>query len=318
MDIEVVDPALRRPVQKLPVPKVTSRFMRSVIRWAGHHLLRAYRVDGVTVRDVRDGAARIRVYEPEVRRSTAAVLWVHGGGLVIGSAKQDDRLCGETAARLGVVVVSAEYRLAPEAPFPAALDDAEAAWSWLQGNAASLGVDPAWVAIGGESAGGGIAACLTQRLHDISAVQPVAQWLFCPMLDDRTAARRELDALDHWVWNNEANRFGWASYLGAEPGAAQLPPYAVAARRDDLHGLPPAWICVGDIELFADENRAYAERLRAAGVDATLDVIPGAPHGFENWAADTLPARTLVGRAQAWLADRLSVAHHDTPAAARE
>ncbi|WP_159500727.1 alpha/beta hydrolase [Microbacterium sp. 18062] len=316
MDIGVVDPELHRATRRLPVPPVANRLVRSAVRWAGRRLLPAYRVDGVTVRDVRDGAVRVRVYEPAARASDAGLVWVHGGGLVIGSAKQDDRLCAETAAACGITVVSAEYRLAPEAPFPAALEDVEHAWSWVQANARSLGIDPARVVIGGESAGGGIAACLAQRLYDAGGTRPIAQWLFGPMLDDRTAARRDLDALDHWVWNNRANRFGWASYLGTDPGARDVPPYAVAARREDLGGLPAAWICVGDIELFAYEVRAYAGRLRDAGVDVVLDVIPGAPHGFENWAADTGPARALVARAHAWLGDHLGPARDDASASA--
>lgn len=120
------------------------------------------------------------------------------------------------------------------------------------------------------------------------------------MLDDRTADDRTLDAVRHFVWDNAANRFGWDSYLGADRGAT-VPPYAVAARAEDLSGLPPAWICAGDIELFFAEDQAYAEGLAASGVDVTFDVVPGAPHGFETWAADTAPARALMSRAHAWL-----------------
>jgi acetyl esterase/lipase len=219
--------------------------------------------------------------------------------------------------------VSVEYRKAPEHPFPAALDDCNAGWEWLQRNAVSLGISPARVAIGGQSAGGGLAAALVQRLHDAQSTageptagepiaggpQPIAQWLFCPMLDDRTAARLELDRVGHRVWNNRANRFGWSSYLGTTPGSPAVPPYAVPARREDLTGLPPAWIGVGDIDLFHEEDRAYAERLRAAGVEATLHVVPGAPHGFEAWAPKTNLSRAYVGSALDWLGPALG---HDT------
>jgi acetyl esterase/lipase len=160
--------------------------------------------------------------------------------------------------------------------------------------------------VGGESAGGGLAASAVQRLHDAGA-HPLGQWLFCPMLDDRTAARTELDDVGHFVWNNVSNRFGWSSYLGQAPGAPEVAPYAVAARRGELSGLPPAWICVGDIELFHDEDVDYARRLEAAGVPVTLDVTSGTPHGFENWAADTAPARMLVRRARAWLGELVGV-----------
>ena len=146
--------------------------------------------------------------------SRLALLWIHGGGLVIGGAAQDDRFCAETARELGITVVSAEYRLAPEHPYPAAL---------------------------------------VQRLYD-EGERPRAQWLFCPMLDDRTAARRGLDGAGPRVWDNRLNRFGWRAYLGTEPGAPVVPHYAVPARRDDVAGLPDTWIGVGDIDLFHDET----------------------------------------------------------------
>ena len=229
------------------------------------------------------------------------MLWIHGGGYLIGAARQDDWLCGPTARELGILVASVEYRKAPEHPFPAALDDCHAGWTWLHDNAAALGVDPARVAVGGESAGGGLAAALAQRLRDADGPRPVAQWLFCPMLDDRTAARRDLDAVRHRIWNNRLNRFGWRSYVDAEPGSDAVPAYAVPARRGDLGGLPPAWIGVGDIDLFHDEDLEYAQRLRAAGVAATFHLVPGGPHGFEGIARNTAISREYVAAARQWL-----------------
>jgi acetyl esterase/lipase len=237
-----------------------------------------------------------RTYRPCEPRSGLTLLWIHGGGLVIGGAVQDDRFCAETARELGITVVSAEYRLAPEAPYPAALDDCHAAWTWLREHAA----DPARVVVGGQSAGGGLAAALVQRLRD-AGERPLAQWLFCPMLDDRTAARRDLDARRHRGWDNRLNRFGWRAYLGREPGADVVPHYAAPARRENLTGLPPAWIGVGDIDLFHEEDAEYARRLRAAGVDTTVHVVPGAPHGFEAWAPDTGFTRVYLATARAWL-----------------
>lgn len=169
MDIDVVDPELRQALRKLPVPNVASKFMRTVVRWAMSRMLRAHEVAGVTIEDHREGEVRVRIYTPAEKRSSAASLWVHGGGLVIGVAKQDDQLCGETASELGITVVSAEYRLAPKAPYPAALDDVSAAWDWLIAHADGLGIDPARIVLGGESTGGGLAACLAQRLHDSAA-----------------------------------------------------------------------------------------------------------------------------------------------------
>jgi acetyl esterase/lipase len=144
-----------------------------------------------------------------------------------------------------------------------------------------------------------------QRLHD-DGIAVAAQWLFCPMLDDRTAAERAHDATAHHIWNNRSNLVGWSSYLGEAPGAASVPPYAVAARREDLSGLPPTWIYTSDIELFHDEDVAYARRLEAAGVEVTLEVVRAAPHGFEAWATDTPLAQALFANARAWLGARLS------------
>ena len=297
-------PELRGLVRRVPPLPIGT----ALGRWALRRLAALApnrRVDGVRIEPWNDVHPALRSYRPSARRSDAALLWLHGGGMVIGRASQDDRLCSETARALGMLVVSVEYRLAPEFPFPAPLDDAHAAWTWIQRNADALGIDPTHVAVGGQSAGGGLAAALAQRLHDESGRGAAAQWLYCPMLDDRTAMRRELDAVEHFVWNNRNNAVGWRALLGPSAGG-ELPRYAAAARRDDLDGLPPAWIGAGDIELFFEENETYAERLRAAGVAVEFDVVPGAPHGFVAWAPDAEVTRAFVGRAQAWLERTLS------------
>jgi acetyl esterase/lipase len=176
---------------------------------------------------------------------------------------------------------------------------------WLRANATSLGVSPARIGLGGQSAGGGLAACLAQRLHASGDPMPVVQLLVAPMLDDRTAGRRDLDAAKHVLWSNRTNLIGWRCYLNADPGAAAVPDFAAAARRDDLSGLPPTWIGVGDIDLFHDEDIGYAERLRAAGVRVTVDVVPGAPHGFDSWAARSVLGREFNARAIEWLGQTL-------------
>lgn len=306
MQLEEIHPELREAVQKLPSMDNSKRLVRILGR-VGPNLLRPTKIDAITTSRIRSRQLRGRIYRPAGPPIGPGLLWIHGGGLVIGAAKQDDRLCAETADRLGITVVSVEYRLAPESPFPAALDDVFAAWQWIQKNGAGLGIDPLRVAVGGESAGAGIAASLVQRLHDTAAVQPIAQWLFAPMLDDRTASRTELDATDHLVWNNRSNRFGWTSYLGQAPGAIDVPPYAVPARREDLTGLPTTWLYVGDIELFHDEVADYADRLRTAGVEVEYEVVAGAAHGFENWAGSSTLAVELVARAQTWLASILGI-----------
>lgn len=295
-----LDPDLRAPTLAMRTGDPTSAAMRTLAAVA-MRVMRFPRAEGVSIRTVRDRGLDLRIYEPEVRRNRGALLWIHGGGLVIGDAKQDEPLASGTAATLGIPVVSANYRLAPRHPFPAAYDDVARAWEWLLAHTDELSVAGDRLAIGGESAGAGLAAALINRIHDGGGAQPSAQWLFAPMLDDRTAAGTDLDARAHFIWDNTKNRFGWRSYLAAAPGADSVPEAAAAARRADLSGLPPTFITVGSIELFHDEDVAYAHRLRDAGVDTTLDIVPGAPHGFENWARDTAPAVALLDRARTWL-----------------
>lgn len=304
MDLKRVAPELRPwvPKYRMPIESSLLRFVANGILG----LLPHRSLSGVQF-ERRDGAAHsVRLFTPQERRSRGALLWVHGGGLIIGHPAMDDQFCAETARELGIVVVSARYRLAPRHPYPAAIDDGHAAWEWLTRNAGSLGVDPGRIAVGGQSAGGGLAAALAQRVCDGQPPHPVAQWLFCPMLDDRTAAQLDLDAQEHFVWDNRLNRFGWRAYLGREPGGTTAPRYAVPARRDDLTGLPTAWIGVGDVDLFFAEDLAYARRLTAGGVPVTLDVVPGAPHGFEVWGRKTQTASAYRDRARDWLSTAIS------------
>lgn len=239
--------------------------------------------EGITLRElaVEPGSAvRVRVIGPTGGGPRPVILWIHGGGYVMGRAKQDDRLCGRLAARLGVTVVSVDYRLAPEHPFPTPLEDCFAAYEFVHREAASLGVDPARLVIAGQSAGGGLAAALTLLVHDRQRPAPRLQLLLYPMLDDRTATR-EHDGTHHRLWDAESNRYGWASYLARTAGSDGISDHAAPARRRDLGGLPPAWIGVGTCDLFHDENLAYAAQLRAAGVPTTLEVVDGAFHAFD-------------------------------------
>lgn len=297
-----LDPELRIATK---VPRVTRR-TATLYRLLGGLPI------GPRARDARisehsGNGARVRLIVPEKRTVTGALLWMHGGGLVVGAPRQDDARCAEFAARLGIAVVCAHYRLAPKHPFPAALDDCRRAWRWLLDHAEELGFDPARVAVGGESAGGGLAAALAQRTCDQAGPRPAAQLLVYPMLDDRTAARRELDALDHPVWNNASNRFGWSSYLGREPGSQDVPEYAVPARRADLSGMPPAWIGVGSLDLFLEEGRAYAQRLQKAGVRCEFTEFEAACHGFIAVAPAASVSRTAVESQMRFLEDALGL-----------
>jgi acetyl esterase/lipase len=241
---------------------------------------------------------RLRIYKPRSSAALAPVLlWMHGGGFIIGAPEMSDPCLIQFNRELGIVVVSVDYRLAPENPFPAALEDGFSALSWISAHAQSLGVDPTRIAIGGESAGGGLAATLVQMAHDRGEIRPKFQMLVYPMLDDRSSINAELARKDYIAWTQANNRFGWESYLHQPPGSAQVPAYAVAARREDLSGLPPAWISVGTLDLFNEEDLAYARKLKDCGVDCEFMPIPAAFHGFD-FLDQNLPIVREFRRAQ--------------------
>jgi acetyl esterase/lipase len=231
--------------------------------------------DGVDVVDLPSGAGA-RLYRPTAAAApTAALLWIHGGGYLLGSPEQDDALCRRYVQRLGIVVAAARYRLAPEHPYPIPLEDCYTVLTWLAG---LPGVDADRIAIGGASAGGGLTAALSFLARDRGEVSPVLQVLSYPMLDDRTVGP-DLDKPGFRLWNTRSNRFGWTSYLGGAD-----PAVAVPARRTDLAGLAPAWLGVGTLDLFCAEDLAYAARLNAAGVECEVHEVPGAFHGFDGLA----------------------------------
>ena len=231
--------------------------------------------DGVDVVDLPSGAGA-RLYRPTAAAApTAALLWIHGGGYLLGSPEQDDALCRRYVQRLGIVVAAARYRLAPEHPYPIPLEDCYTVLTWLAG---LPGVDADRIAIGGASAGGGLTAALSFLARDRGEVSPVLQVLSYPMLDDRTVGP-ELDKPGFRLWNTRSNRFGWTSYLGGAD-----PAVAVPARRTDLAGLAPAWLGVGTLDLFCAEDLAYAARRNAAGVECEVHEVPGAFHGFDGLA----------------------------------
>lgn len=235
----------------------------------------------------------VDVYVPHDHAAgSPALVWIHGGGLVMGSSAGYAEYCARIARELGIVVVSVEYRLAPAHPAPAAVDDCYAALRWLHDEAEALGIDPHRIAVGGDSAGGGLAAATVQLAHDHGPVKAAFQLLVYPMLDDRTCLR-DRDSV-RFVWTPKANYHGWRAYLGQQPGLADVPPYSVPARRTDLAGLPPAWIGVGSLDLFHDEDIDYADRLEAAGVPVELVVVPGAFHGFYVFAPDAPGSRAFV------------------------
>ena len=232
------------------------------------------------------GAGLARVHRPTASSGVPlpAVLWLHGGGFLIGSPKQDDALCRQIADELGAIVVAPAYRLSPKHAFPAALDDAYAALTWL---AKRDDVDADRIAVAGASAGGGLAAQIALHARDRGEVRLAAQILVYPMLDDRTALRTDVDESGFRLWDVRSNRVGWSAYLGHEAGSADASPIAVPSRNQDLRGLPATWIGVGSLDLFCDEDVAYSERLRAADVPCETIVIDGVFHGFDGIVPDS-------------------------------
>lgn len=235
---------------------------------------------------------RILVYSPvSGSGKRAALLYMHGGGHVSGFAESCDARCTLLASELGCVVVSVDYRLAPETLFPGGLEDCYAALQWLRTNSTRLGVDITRIAVGGESAGGGLAASLSQLVRDRGSGPIVLQVLIYPMLDDRIGSSPSAQANEfagEFVWTAASNRFCWTSLLGHAPGAREAPTYAVPARAVDLKALPPAFIAVGALDLFVDESVEYAHRLMRAGVSTELHVYPGTVHGFDLVAGATV------------------------------
>jgi acetyl esterase/lipase len=278
MSASAFHPELRRIARVLPRRAVGPRVL-PVIR--ALRSLERFRRPGPDISVEALGPISVRLHRPPTSGTgpRPAVLWMHGGGHVIGSPMQDDGVCRHLARELGAVVAAVDYRLAPEHPFPVALHDCHDALVWL---AERPEVDEARVAIGGASAGGGLAAALALLARDRGVVRPTFQLLSYPMLDDRTVLRTDVDETSFRLWNNRANLFGWQSYLGAEPGGDGVDPLAAPARCEDMSGLPPAWIGVGDLDLFLDEDLAYAARLREAGVPCTVDIVEGAFHGFDR------------------------------------
>ncbi|WP_311269556.1 alpha/beta hydrolase [Sphingobium sp. WCS2017Hpa-17] len=232
-----------------------------------------------------NGAPPVRffLYRPRaVGGPLPLLLFVHGGGYVLGLVEGNHPGCVRTADELQCIVASVDYRLAPETRAPGQVEDCYAVLAHLHARAAELDIDAQRVAVGGESAGGGIAAALALMVRDKGEYGLCFQQLIYPMLDDRTCIRADMpEGVGRHVWTADANRFGWEALLGQPPGSGEIAAYAAAARAEDLGRLPPAYISVGSLDLFVEEDMEYARRLMSAGVPVELHVLPRAYHGFE-------------------------------------
>lgn len=245
----------------------------------------------------RDGARPVDLLlvRPAVDdRARPAILFLHGGGMVVGSAHGFRRNAAALAHEHGAVVVSVDYRLAPETPFPGPQEDCYAALAWLTDNAASLGVDPRRIAVMGESAGAGLAAALALMARDRGEYRLCGQVLVTPMLDCRTGGPDSLHdnpATGEFIWTRESNAFGWTALRGEYRANDHRAGWFSPALAADLTGLAPTIIVIGSLDLFLDESLAYIARLSAAHVPTELHVYPGAVHGFTLMTASRVALR---------------------------
>ena len=226
---------------------------------------------------------RVRVYTPKTgKEKYSALLWIHGGGHIIGTPEQDEGLCLRIAKEADCIVAAPDYRLAPEYPYPADVEDCYEALVWLTEN---LPVRKDRVAVAGQSAGGGLTASVALVARDRKGPALCFQMPLYPMLDYRTMTPSAQQVVDHRVWCKDFNITAWEMYLGKISG--NVPAYASPSMAEDLSGLPPAYIMVGQLDPFRDEDITYAQRMLQAGVPVELHVVPGAFHGFENILPDT-------------------------------
>ena len=300
----LLDADIRAVLELFPFPAINTEtlpIMRSALAAPGPELS-----DGVIRSIVHiPGAAgspqiALRVHRPaRATGALACLVWMHGGGLVMGVAGMDDARFDVWCARHNMMAVSIEYRLAPETPFPGPIDDCYAGLQYVADHAVDLGIDPSRVGVGGASAGAGLAAALTLMARDRGGPTISSQLLVYPMIDDR-----QITVSSSWdvpIWPASSNTFGWTSYLGEAKGTDGASAYAAPARATDLSGLPPAIIVVGGLDGFVDEDLDYARRLNSAGVSVEFHLYPGAPHGFDALAPASAPAAQLNLDVERWL-----------------
>ncbi|WP_033260779.1 alpha/beta hydrolase [Amycolatopsis vancoresmycina] len=254
--------------------------------------------------DVRDTAVPgpsdapdvpVRVYAPANRTAPApGLLYIHGGGFIMGDLDTFDAHLLRLVDELGIVIVSVDYRLAPEHPFPAPVEDCYAALNWVAAKADELGIDPARLGVAGESAGGGLAAAVALLARDRGGPALCFQYLGIPELDDRLDTPSMRAYTDTPIWNRPNAVFSWTSYLGAEPGGDGVSPYAAPSRATDLAGLPPALVTTCQFDPLRDEGIDYAQRLAHAGVPVDLRHYPGTFHGSSMVEAAAVSRRMFA------------------------
>lgn len=236
-----------------------------------------------------------------------AIYYIHDGGMIAGDRRTGLDAALDLARSHRMVVVSVEYRLAPEHPYPASIEDCYAGLQWIAAHADDLGIDPDRILLFGISAGGGLAACLAILARDRGGPAIFGQLLAGPMLDDHNDSVSSLQMKDLGVWNHVSNQTGWDALLGDRRGGPDVPPYAAAARATDLSELPPAFIDVGSAETFRDEAVMYALRIWQAGGDAELHVWPGGFHAFDGTMPQAALSQASIWARRDWLQRRLAM-----------
>ncbi len=286
----LVDPELLPPSKEVPSPQFRTETLPEVRAAMMDKAVAALPPDNpsVSVETIYipglEGAPDVRVlaYRPvQAEGPLPVLLHLHGGGYVVGSPERKGTEHRKLAVELGCAIYSVDYRLAPETPFPGSIEDCYAVLKWLNGNASELGIDKDRIGVMGESAGGGLAACLALMACGRAEFSLLFQHLISPMLDDRTAINPDTNPLaGEFAWTREDNAFGWSALLGASLGTPDVSPYASAARAGDLSGLPSTFLSVAALDLLMEEEMEYARRLARAGVPVEMHVYPGAYHGF--------------------------------------
>lgn len=302
---DLLDPEIAAFVELVPFDDVTAEILETLRAAIAVELPLSNAVERTDHVVPGDPEVRVRVHRPRAADGMLPCVYsMHGGGYVVGTNVMDDPLFDELCPKLGCVGVSVDYRLAPETPYPGPLEDCYLGLRWTYEHAEELGIDASCIGVMGVSAGGGLAAALAMLARDRGEVPLAFQLLDSPMLDDRqvTASSRQ-DGLP--VWSRNSNSFGWKAYLGALYGRDDVPPTAAPARATDLTGLPPAFVSVGAVDGFRDEDVDYAIRLNEAGVPAELHVYAGACHGFTVLAREAALTKQYMRTMEHWLGRQL-------------
>ncbi|MGN7477460.1 alpha/beta hydrolase [Solibacillus silvestris] len=238
---------------------------------------------------------RVLIHRPKNQADVLpGIYYIHGGGYILGTAEMFSQSCEHYAEQFNCVVVNVDYRLAPEHPYPAPIEDCYSGLKWFAEHADELNVDPERIVVVGASAGGGLTAALTLLARDRKGPKIAAQFPLYPMIDDRCNTASNEEITDERVWNGAGNRAAWDMYLGDLKDADDVPIYAAPARAEDYSDLPPTFTCIGDLDPFRDETITYVQKLRQSDVPTEFHLYPGGFHGFESFAPQASISQQLT------------------------